>query len=310
MVMDTAASSVPPQKLAGTGNITLHLHGHQAVFSELSYCYPLKLLSPRIAERAVAIAYVLSYGGGLVGGDRINLRTDVGSGARLLLLTQGSTKIFKQRVGLRASSVHPASADGERTIQVIDAAISADALLLLLPDPVTCFSDAFYNQKQTFRLEIGASIVLLDWITAGRVSRGEEWDFSRYCSINEVWVGDKRVARDAQLLEKQTQQSGSKFVPLRSLKDRLGHYSCYATLLLYGPLVVPTITTLAQRYASVQVYQQNVPPDFVWSLASLENGCVVRLAGKETELVKFWLRDSLKGLESVVGIDALRNAFV
>lgn len=73
---------------AGSGHIVLDLHGNQAVFSSLSYRYPLKILSPRIHEPTVAIAYVLTYGGGLVSGDRIHLRVDVASGASLLLLTQ------------------------------------------------------------------------------------------------------------------------------------------------------------------------------------------------------------------------------
>ena len=73
---------------AGNGKITLNLHGRQAIFSELSYRYPLKLLSPRVPYPSVAIAYVLTYGGGLVSGDRINLRVNVDSGAMLILLTQ------------------------------------------------------------------------------------------------------------------------------------------------------------------------------------------------------------------------------
>lgn len=73
---------------AGNGCIRLSLHGHSAIFSELSYRYPLKLLSPRINEPAVAIAYVLTYGGGLISGDRINVKVEVSSGTTLLLLTQ------------------------------------------------------------------------------------------------------------------------------------------------------------------------------------------------------------------------------
>ena len=76
------------QNKAGAGHIALDLHGDHAVFSALSYRYPLKILSPRIHEPAVAIAYLLTYGGGLVSGDRIDLSVTVASGASLLLLTQ------------------------------------------------------------------------------------------------------------------------------------------------------------------------------------------------------------------------------
>lgn len=84
------SAAVAVSDSAGRGRISLHLHGQDAVFSDLSYCYPLKLLSPRVHQPAVAIAYVLSYGGGLVSGDRIHLEVLVRSGTSLLLLTQVS----------------------------------------------------------------------------------------------------------------------------------------------------------------------------------------------------------------------------
>ena len=76
---------------AGTGRIRLSLHKNEAVFAELSYCYPLKLLSPRVHVPRSAIAYMLTYGGGLVSGDRVSVSIDVDSGVSLLLLTQVST---------------------------------------------------------------------------------------------------------------------------------------------------------------------------------------------------------------------------
>lgn len=37
-------------------------------------------------------------------------------------------------------------------------------------------------------LEQGSSLVLVDWLTCGRMSRGEGWDFARFESRNEVMV--------------------------------------------------------------------------------------------------------------------------
>lgn len=59
----------------GRGRAHVHAFGLEAHFSELSFMYPLKLISPSNSfpgrgEIPTAIAYVLSYGGGLVGGDR------------------------------------------------------------------------------------------------------------------------------------------------------------------------------------------------------------------------------------------------
>jgi urease accessory protein len=78
----------------GNGRIVVQnmvSRGH--VFSELSSSYPLKLLSPRIARDRLAIVYIITYGGGLVGGDIISLSIDVGPGSSLVLLSQ--VRIFR-----------------------------------------------------------------------------------------------------------------------------------------------------------------------------------------------------------------------
>ncbi|KAI5123561.1 hypothetical protein M0805_003380 [Coniferiporia weirii] len=308
--MDIGSAAAPVlDNATGTGRIALALHGRQAVFSELSYRYPLKLLSPRVHEPSVAIAYVLTYGGGLVGGDRIHLQVQVASGAALLLLTQGSTKVFKLRPGVRLAKRAPSAkidVYGLSTVQKLDVSVQKDGLLLLLPDPVTCFSGAAYNQVQTFRLEEGASVALLDWVTSGRMSRGEEWQFLRYYSINEVWLERKRIARDALLLEEDDRVGGAQ----RLLKDRMGPYSCYATLFLCGPKVQELVDCLFASYHEISVYQLASPAELIWSMSKIEGGCVVRIAGKETETVKKWISERLGGLAEHVGIDVLEKALV
>lgn len=73
---------------AGHGRITCVSYGSSVVFTELSATYPLKLLSPKLAQDKVAIVYVLSYGGGLISGDRVKLGVSVKDDCRLLLLSQ------------------------------------------------------------------------------------------------------------------------------------------------------------------------------------------------------------------------------
>lgn len=223
--------------------------------------------------------------------------------------------MFKTRHGSRAAGKtvkpQPESASGlEITAQTMDVSISSNSALFLLPDPVTCFRSASYNQIQTFRLsEDSSSVALLDWVTSGRKSLGEEWVFSRYYSVNEVWVGGKRVARDVLLLEDTDKAVES--LPKRTLADRLAPYSCYATLILYGPQVQGVIRDIKSEYASISVYKARAPTHLIWSMSPISNGkgCVVRIAGKDTESVRQWLRNALKMLEAVVGIDVYRRAF-
>lgn len=86
---------------AGHGRITCTLNGSTVAFSELSSTYPLKLLSPRLAANAVAIVYMMSYGGGLVCGDRIKLQVRAEGGSRLLLLSQVA------RLSIRKDNIDP-----------------------------------------------------------------------------------------------------------------------------------------------------------------------------------------------------------
>ncbi|CAE7107310.1 unnamed protein product [Rhizoctonia solani] len=291
----------------GTGKVHIHAFGAHAHFNQLSYTYPLRILAPTVpfagdGQVPVGVAYMLSYGGGLVSGDRIELEVKVEQGVGLVFYTQGSTKVFKSRLGANRS-------DSTTTTQHLTATLAPSNIFVLLPDPITCFQSASYTQIQTFHLAATSSLVLLDWFTSGRMARGEEWVFERYYSKNEIWIDQKRMARDVMLLT-QEQESGA--LPKRSLKDRLSPYACYATLFLIGPLVQPIVQSLQTGYGDISQRQRSEPEDLIWSLSPLVegDGICIRVAGKETELVRQWLKIRLEGLKSVVGVEAYSKAFV
>lgn len=202
------------------------------------------------------------------------------------------------------------------TQQRLDVCVAAGGALYLLPDPVTCFRDAAYRQVQTFRLAHGASAALLDWYTSGRRALGEEWAFSRYYSVNEVFVDGTRSARDVVLLEGMDTDTarGTQQLPRRTLADRMGPYACYATLLLYGPRLQGIVQTLEDRMRVATVFQVKEPLDVLWSLSPVrgeagDSGRIVRVAGKETEDVKMWLSDALRGLVEVIGGEVYSKIF-
>ena len=120
--------SSPPCS-AGSGQCQLSTSSGRAAFSTLSATYPLKLLAPTFLPsqpRNVGLLYTLAYGGGLIAGDTISLRARVEEGGGLVMLTQGSTKIFKHRSGIRPSSMlHPGRSSARR---------------LITPVHVVCFS--------------------------------------------------------------------------------------------------------------------------------------------------------------------------
>ena len=89
--LPSAIAMAPSKIQQGHGRVVLRNDGSENVFSELAATYPLKLLSPQLPSPDVSIIYVLSYGGGLVGGDRVHLNVEVRDSSRLVILSQVST---------------------------------------------------------------------------------------------------------------------------------------------------------------------------------------------------------------------------
>ena len=157
-------------------------------------------------------------------------------------------------------------------------------------------------------------MLLLDWFTSGRIARGEEWQFDRYRSVNEVWIGEKQVACDVLLLDQRDEGNpgADERVPHRHLQTSLAPYHCYATVIMFGEATRNISDTFHTRYDALTQMQRKTPESLIWSFSPLENGqgSIVRVAATETESVRSWLRDALRGLETQIGVDTYSKAFV
>jgi urease accessory protein len=210
-----AADTMP----TAPGRGTVHLTSQPAQFATLSFSYPLKLISPSPLAHQFGIVhtlFLLTYGGGLVAGDSVSLDIRLDSHTNLLLLTQGSTKIFKT--------------PDPKVISRQDMHVSIDpgAALCYIPDPIQPFKDSAFTQSQIYRLGAGGSLCVCDWVCCGRPARGERWDFWTYGSRNEVWTagGERLMLRDNVMIDSTASTS-----PLEAF-DKLG---TFGTLILRGP---------------------------------------------------------------------------
>ncbi|KIE01788.1 urease accessory protein UreD, partial [Metarhizium majus ARSEF 297] len=215
------SSSVP-----GEGRINAKiLPGGGNGLESISYQYPLKLISPTSPSggQKSVLVFLLSYGGGLVAGDSVNLSIHVQPGANLSLVTQGHTKIFKS------------PSPDVVTSQLMTVQVDKGAAVCLLPDPVQPFEDSVYTQTQLFHLSPGSSLCLLDWVTAGRTARGENWSFTSWTGRNEVWFRAEQGGRD-RLLVRDTvilSQQGTQAIE-QQLRDTMHKMSLFGTLILRG----------------------------------------------------------------------------
>ncbi|KAL9843043.1 Urease accessory protein D [Arabidopsis thaliana] len=283
-----------------TGKVVVEKVGGRSTATSCFSKYPLKFLLPSKAAPAgtdVVWIYSITYGGGIVSGDSISCEFTIGDGCTAVITTQSSTKVYKA-IGSKCSE------------QILEARIGSEALLVVIPDPVTCFSTARYYQKQIFRLLSDSNLVLVDWITSGRHANGEKWDFEFYKSINNVYLEDDHpLFLDTVLLEKRS---------IQSIAERMQDYQAIAMVILFGAKLKEIQKQVQENVKNMMSEQLQLSyssrrhksesssrnrfmkPEFIASCSTFGpegKGVVVRIASDSTESVYNFLRQQLAELE-------------
>lgn len=271
---------------AGSAHLTFTRSGPATVITRAFAASPAKLIATN-GHGTTSWVCAATFGGGLVGGDEIRLRVDVTAGARGLLTTQASTKVYR--------SLRPAR-------QSLEAFVDADALLAVVPDPVVCFAEADFTQTQRYDLHRDASLVMVDWITSGRHASGERWAFSRYESRFDIRRGSQRIFFDAIVLEPH----------IDSVVERMGHFNVLLTAVITGPLVAAAAMDIVSRLAQASIdsstQQGSLRRDFVISASRLrDGGALLRMAGTSVEGMGLALREHLAFLSPLTGGDLWRR---
>ncbi|KAF2425742.1 UreD-domain-containing protein [Tothia fuscella] len=311
MISPFAPSSSQP----GHGKILLSLLPPSIpILQTCSYQYPLKLIAPHaltINNHIIYTVFLLTYGGGLVAGDALNLSIHLDPNTRLVLLTQGSTKIFK------TPSRELVSRQYTRLF------VDQGAGLCYIPDPVQPFKDSCFEQVQIFEVPEGGSICICDWVCQGRTARGENWHFYKYTSKNEVYLTDKETGKRRLLLRDNVLlEDGTTNDPL-SYANRIDSLGVFGTLILRGPLfeklgkyfmaefaILPRIGArnwdgdVDDETDLVDVkrkrrQRQETKDGLLWTAASMRGFVLVKFGAKEVEGVKRWLGVMLRTEGSV-----------
>ena len=301
--------------LPGHGAIVLAvLPPNRPVLSTLSFQYPLKLIAPAAtflpddskprSSSTIHTVFLLTYGGGLVAGDSIDLRVVLAPETRLILLTQGSTKIFK-------SPSHDVV-----TTQTTLFEVDHDAALCYLPDPVQPFGESAFEQKQIYNV-VGTktNLCVCDWVSEGRTARGEKWSFRTYTSRNEVWLVDAQKKRRLLLRDNMILNHCSG-AAAETVANRMKDLGVYGALILCGDMFrmlgsyfmtefkalpqigsrqwdVPEKPTPEEAERASRVEQES-KDGVVWTAALVRGFVVVKFGAREVEGAKRWLRHMLK----------------
>ena len=273
--MTICSTSEQRSQVDGTGLLELSFVNGRTVATRCFATNPLKILVPR-RDNPAAWAYVSSYGGGMVSGDQIDLNVVLHPGATCVLGTQASTKIYRDQ---NQRGCH----------QTVSARLAAGSMLIAVPDPVTCFRDAVFEQQQSYYLKDDASMVLVDWVTSGRRDAGEIWDFQRYRSRIDLYHNTQLTFSDTMLLDVQDGPIASAY--------RLGRFHCLATVVLAGP----GVEQAGERILADLSKEATAPgSSVIESVSPFDNGFVLRMLGMTTEKTSNRLKHRLVFLKTLL----------
>jgi urease accessory protein len=267
-----------PLTKPGSAQLTVELVFNQSTVTEAFATSPMKLLTPRARGQSIW-AYTSSFGGGLVAGDQTRVEIKLGPETRCFLGTQASTKIYRNPSDLPCGHHTHAHIDG-------------GSMLIFAPDPVQAFAEASYTQEQEFDLAPDASLALVDWMSSGRVARGERWVFDHFSSRNVIHVGDETVFLDALELDPADGDLAA--------SHRTGRFNCLGMLLLIGPAMRSAAQQLLATIGARPVERQG---ELVCSASPVRDGAVLRFAGESVEAVGRELHHHLAPVAELLGDD-------
>ncbi|KAM3422803.1 UreD-domain-containing protein [Cercospora zeina] len=319
-----------PASTPGHGTIHLALLApNTPKLRTVNYQYPLKLVAPlpiRIdngADTLVHTVYLLTYGGGLVAGDAIDLKVVLEARTRLSLLTQGSTKLFK------SPSQDVVSRQG------MNVSLAPGSALCYLPDPVQPFRNSSFEQLQVYNINLPESagksscddkggLCVLDWVSNGRPANGEDWSFFRYGSRNEVYASQPNGAR--KLLLRDNMVLNSQHIS-GSMSHRMHGLAVYGTLILNGDMFAALSTFFLREFKALprignrkwdsgsddeermmdpvlvkrlRRQQTETASKVLWSAASIRGCVVVKFGAPTVEAGRRWLWTMLSDEGSIV----------
>lgn len=231
---------------------------------------PLKVVRAFALEDSSALAHLHNVSGGLLGGDRLELRTHVGAGASAQLTTTGATRIYRAR------------AQAPDSVQQNHIRVEENGLLEYVPDPIIPFAGARFRQQTSIHLAQDAGLFWWEIIGPGREAHGELFAYDRLQLSIDIWTPKRLIASERVSLEPQT-------TALPSLA-RLGDYRYWASFYICRVGVNPKVWQGMEK--SLREVALSRTGDSRWSISTLvADGLAVRCLARDGRSVIHGLRE-------------------
>jgi urease accessory protein len=138
--------------------------GELTILARRRFTHPLQALEPVRASDGTLYLMMLNTSGGMVGGDHLRTTVDIGADAEVALITASANKAYRSM--------------GPATIQESSVHIRRGATLEYLPDHLIPHPGSIVHQSLRVEMESRSRAIIYDAIAAGRIGRGERWNFA------------------------------------------------------------------------------------------------------------------------------------
>lgn len=147
---------------------------------------PLRIFQSLYPEgQAICHNVVVHPPGGLVGGDTLDIRVNLGEGAHAFVGTPGATRFYRS--------------EGEPARQLVSATLAAGARLEWLPLETLAFSGCLAHNDLRLSLAPGAEAMFWDVLALGQPAAGRPFEhgaIQQHLEIPGLWLERSRVAAD------------------------------------------------------------------------------------------------------------------
>jgi urease accessory protein len=185
----TKAGVIGVRRIGRDGSLHLcfERRGAATVLAGSRFTLPLQVMAPVALDDAACVVSLLNPTGGVVGGDRLTIDVEVGPGAHACLTTPSATRIYRTA--------------GEPAVQRVRLVLAPGAIAEWVPDHAIPSAGAALRQSLEVEVGAGATLLAIDAFAAGRVARGEAWQFARLDSALTARDARGLVLHDRFVLE-------------------------------------------------------------------------------------------------------------
>ncbi len=166
------------------GNIHIQtiLKQGKTIFTKGYFTPPFKLANITEDKQAKALhLMMMSSSPGVLDGDNLSIKVELGEDTGLQLHTQSYQRIFTMQ---------------GRAIQNMEVHLAKNASFIYLPHPVVPHVNADFLAANKVFLSDGCSLIWGEILTCGRKLNGEIFKFTRLQNLTEIYLNNKLVIKE------------------------------------------------------------------------------------------------------------------